>query len=160
MARRVPKKMKGPPATQPADDLSILAPNRDVPIGEELITVAEYGFVQGTRLQGTLTPFIDHLACLVEDGRIADHSQVRAAFGDHIDAIVVAIAVSVTRSTEWVIGLSDSDGERLLDTWWVVNQPFFLRRVRTALGIRAAIRARERLDEAEAARSGATSSPS
>jgi hypothetical protein len=162
MARRAPKKTKSPPASAPADDLSILHPARELPIAGELITVAEYGFVQGVRLQGTLMAFIDRLADLVEDGGIAQHAQVRVAFGDHIDAIVMAIAISIGRAPEWVEGLGDADGEFLLDTWWVVNQPFFLRRVRTALGIRAATRTKARIVEADraAGRDGATSSPS
>jgi hypothetical protein len=160
MARHIPKKNKAPPASKPADDLSVLAPNRDLPVGGELVTVAEYGFVEGARLQGTLTPFIDRIADLVEGSLLADHTRIRVAFGDHIDAIVHAIAVSIKRPDEWVAGLGDADGELLIDTWWVVNQPFFLRRVRTALGVRAAIRVRSRVAEAAQAADpdGATSS--
>lgn len=162
MARQVPKKNKAPPASKPADDLSVLAPNRDLAVGGELVTVTEYGFVEGARLQGAITPFIDRLADLVEGSLLTDHTQVRVAFGDHIDAIVHAIAVSIGRTDQWVAALNDADGEILIDTWWVVNQPFFLRRVRTALGVRAAIRVRERLAKAGQAEDsdGATSSRS
>lgn len=161
MARRAPtpKKTKAPPASPPAEDLAILHPNRELAIAGELITVNEYGFALGLRLQSVLIPLVNSLADLVERGLIGSYDAVISTFGEHADQVEVAIGASIGRTPEWVGGLSDADGSLLIDTWWMVNQPFFLRRVRTTLGIRMEARSRSHRRATEAA-AGQTSTPS
>lgn len=143
MAKLIDKKAaRGSPARAikpgPADDLDILNPDRTITIQGERITVSEYGFIVGLRMESVLATFIGTLCDLVTSERIGEHVTVRRAFGDHMESITEGLATSVGKSVEWISSLNDEDGNLLLDTWWAVNTGFFLRRVRIEMGVRMA----------------------
>lgn len=130
------------------DDLAILFPERQASIAGMLITMREYRWVEGLRLQALIAPIVEQLASLAEQGRLMESAALDALFGDHADALPLLIATACDQPVEWVAALSDRDGRNLRLLWWTVNVPFFVRHVTDCL-----------LARQLAALDGATSSP-
>lgn len=133
MARKVDPKDDQAPAAKAAagtDDLSILAPDDEITIGDETIKVREYRFFESLRLQSDEQPWFQALYhMLAEAKRPPTFDDVLELVGKHSDAVERMVALSTGRPVEWVQALGESDGDRLLLTWWQVNSDFFVRRV-------------------------------
>lgn len=127
-----------------ADDLEVLHPERRATIAGCEVTVREYGFVEGLRLQPLVEPIIADLQGLLGSG-VPSLEAVLAILGQHADTVVALMAVAADVDEEWIAGLSQDDGHLLLMLWWGANGPFYLRS--------AAMR------RLAAARAGATSTP-
>jgi hypothetical protein len=129
MARKVSDKA---PAGKPAagtDDLAILQPDGQVTIAGEDITVREYRFFEGLRLQTEEKPFFDDLCALLSQGPAPTFDDVLRIVSEHSTSVVSMVALSCDRPFDWVEGLGEADGDALLLTWWQVNSAFFIRRV-------------------------------
>lgn len=131
------------------DDLAILFPERQARIAGVLVTMHEFRWLEGLRLQSLIAPIVEQLAGLAEQGRLMESVALDALFGDHAEALPLLIATACDQPVEWVAGLSDGDGRNLRLLWWTVNVPFFVRRVTDCL-----------LARQLAAFDGPTSSPS
>ncbi|MDR2259547.1 MAG: hypothetical protein LBE06_01150 [Azoarcus sp.] len=137
-----------------ADDLDILAPEREITVGGETVTVREYSFGAQLKhgallaaLAGALRPALSPAA-----GGARQAGDLLDALAAHADEVVAAIALSVDRPPEWVASLSGEEGEALALTWWSVNMGFFVRRLVTYPALAAAL-------QKPAAPDGAPSSP-
>jgi hypothetical protein len=112
-----------------ADDLAILNPNRDVKIAGRVITVREYGFIEGLALEPLIKPFVEDLYELMKDGRVVHLPEITVLLADHGDLIVDLMAKSCDVEAEWIRELNDSDGRDLMFMWWAVCNAFFTKRV-------------------------------
>lgn len=142
MARKRESKQR--PGAAGDDDLEVLHPERRATIAGREVTVREYGFVEGLRLQPLVEPIVADLQTLLGGG-VPTLEAVLAVLGRHADRVVALLAVAADVDEEWVAGLSQDDGHLLLMLWWGANGPFYLRA--------AAMR------RLAAARAGATSTP-
>lgn len=117
--------------TNPSKDdaLAMLVPEATVLIGGRQITLHEYKFVQGLRLNPLITPIVDAMSDLAGAGEIPDPEALRPVFSANADNIHKLIAESCGEDPEWVANLPDADGRILQLAWWTVNAHFFGRRV-------------------------------
>jgi hypothetical protein len=135
-----------------ADDLAVLAPDAEITLAGEAVTVREYTFGEQLRHGALLTELTEAMrpAFALKEGDVGALFDALAA---HHEALLAAIALAVDRAAEWVAALSGEDGETLMLTWWRVNQGFFVRRL-VLYPVLAAAR------KAAGAPAGAKSSPS
>lgn len=147
MATKVTKDetKKAAPSKGAADtSLDVLHPERDLPIAGRVVTVREYGHIEGLRLQSTCRAFFEALYSATNNGGTAPTvAAVSDVLADHADLVRDMIAVAITPVSEdaaafnrevrenssWVGALGDIDGELLLGMWWGVNSGFFIRRL-------------------------------
>lgn len=111
------------------DDLAIQFPDRQAVIAGVTLTMREYRWVEGMRLQLLTAPIVERLADLAEQGRLGDAAAHESLFADHADALPLLIGTACDQPLEWVESLSDRDGRNLRLLWWTVNLPFFSTRV-------------------------------
>lgn len=132
------------------DDLEVLHPERRLIIAGRQITVREYGFVEGLRLQPLAEPLIEDLRAHLEEGRSWNVEAVHSLLGRHADAVLRLMAVAADVESEWIDSLDQDAGAALMFLWWTVNGPFYMRC--------AIVRARA-AQALAAQRAGATSTP-
>lgn len=151
MARKVKPKTQ-PRPDEGRDDLSVLHPEITLTLAGRAITVREYGFIEGLRLRAELAPLVADLGKLFEggEGLLED---VLDVLGTHAEAVQRAIAASAGVDMDWVAKLGDAEGDQLVQAWWGVCGPFFVRQIVRRL--------RERLARAQLAgvSDGATPTP-
>lgn len=111
------------------DDLAIMFPDRQAVIAGVTVTMREYRWVEGLRLQLLTAPLVERLADLAQQGRLADAVAHESLFADHAEALPLLISTACDQPLEWVESLSDRDGRNLRLLWWTVNLPFFSTRV-------------------------------
>lgn len=148
MARKLKSETIARPE-QGRDDLAVLHPELEITVAHRALVVREYGLVEGLRLRAALQPFTDALQVQFEQGDalVEDVMDLVAA---HWERLRGPIALSAGVEPDWVDVLGDADGDLLLNAWWSVCGPFFVRRILR--------RAAERLRRQALA--GATSMPS
>ncbi|WP_286806195.1 MULTISPECIES: DUF6631 family protein [unclassified Marinimicrobium] len=129
MAKRVDKKPAQDSAPDGADDLAILHPEHTLTVGGEKVTVREYGFVEGLRLRPKYQPLLDALYDIMVGERAPELDAVEAVLAEQLDTTLDLIAVAADVDRSFIEDLSNEDGQRLMDAWWAVNSPFFLRSV-------------------------------
>ena len=134
MARRVdkPGTRKAAPkgAAAASEDLQVMQPDGELVIQGRAITVREYRFFEGAKLQAQARPFFDGLYALFDrDGTAPSFDEIEALLGEHEDAVVRMVALASGCDADWIRELDDQDGNRLALTWWLVNSGFFIRRV-------------------------------
>jgi hypothetical protein len=115
--------------TQAQEEAEILFPDADIVIGGETITVREFGFIEAMKVEPIAWPIIEALADIGTDWESVDFRQVMMVFADNAEAFVQLIAASTGKSPEWVAELNDRDGNAIANTFWRVNQGFFVRRL-------------------------------
>ena len=131
------------------DDLVVLHPELEITVAGRALVVREYGLVEGLRLRAQLKPFTEALHAQFERGD-ALVEDVMDLIAEHWDSLRGAVATSAGVEADWIDSLGDADGDLLLNAWWGVCGPFFVRQILR----RAAERARRH------ALGGATSTPS
>ena len=132
MARKVKRR------TPPANDLTILEPNRTLPIGDRSVTVREIGFFESLRLHAEIAALVADLVEQTEDGNV-DLSRLHRVCAAHPSATIALLAQACDQPAEWVHALPGAQGDLLLLTFWAVNADFFLQRVLAAVELRRAI---------------------
>lgn len=127
--------IKATPAPDPgAEDLAVLHPDQTLMIAGRELTVREYRFVEGLRLQPLFEPFLNQLyASLKDTDQAPELHQLVQIMGQHQEQIMELIAISAQVDPDWIEQLSDEDGMHLLYTWWIVNAGFFMRRISNRL---------------------------
>ena len=134
-------------AAQEAEQQEILHPERGPQINGRYLTVREYGFIEGMKLQSVFKPFLtDLFAQFSRTAGPPPAAVVRGVMADHALAVqwMMAQAISpeedsdepqafldeVRTNSKWVGALGEDDGDLLMSIWWVVNRNFFSRRLR------------------------------
>lgn len=148
-ARRLKAAGKTPPKktalakAAPADDLDVLAPERQAPIAGEAIVVREYGFFEGARLLPLAQPLLADLQAIFGAGGAPMAGAVIDVLIAHADLVrhLVARAIvqpgdgaaateaAIAEREKWLETLNDVDGEVMLLLWWQANSGFFIRRL-------------------------------
>lgn len=113
-----------------------MSPDLEVLIGDEMVVVREYRFAEGLAIHSQARDLIQALRDLAEAPDEIPLDALEEVFGHHHEAILTMIAKSCDRSTEWVSGLPDAEGRRLMTTWWEANANFFMRRFALSLLLR------------------------
>ncbi|WP_031372195.1 DUF6631 family protein [Lysobacter antibioticus] len=125
------------PEMPPADDLTVLQPNRMLPLGERTVTVRELGFYESLRLHSEIAALVADLVEQTDDGNI-DLGCLHRVCAQHPDATIALLAQISDQPVEFVHSLNAAQGDLLLLTFWAVNADFFLQRVIAALELRRA----------------------
>lgn len=165
MAKKVERKpassAAAPKAAVAEDPLAILHPERELVIAARAVTIREYGFVEGLKLRTTAEPFLTALyAIAAQDGHAPTFTQLERLVAEQADCVLELVAQAANVEPEWISSLSDEDGYRLMQEWWLVNSGFFIRRVVQRLATEHAV-ARRRAGDASTTRSSepATAAP-
>lgn len=132
-------------ANAKAEALAKLHPERSTLLAGRYVTVREYGYVEGLRIQPACKGFLDALFSTYQQGgtpptadQVADlialHINtvqwlIAQAITPEVDDNLAEFAAQVTENMKWVGTLGDEDGDALMLTWWVVNRGFFTRRL-------------------------------
>lgn len=140
-------------------DLQTIHPDVPFPLAGRLLTMREYGHIEGLRLQCWARPFVDALYAVVaqDAGTPPTLSQIRQLMAEHADLVCTMVAQALTTPgdnpagilqerealMQWIERLSDRDGQLLLAIWWQVNVHFFFRLV-FERALEAAAAARDR----------------
>lgn len=120
--------MKNPtaPTADPAAELEIIAPDVEVTlVNGRIITVREYAFLDGLKLQNTAAPVLDALA----DGEDITVQRLSQVFGEHAELMPTLMAAACDLSASEIRALNDHDGQVLLAAFWRVNKDFFVQRL-------------------------------
>lgn len=153
MAKKLDRKPKEAPAkgaSPSTEELAVLHPEQSFTLAGREITVREYGHIEGLRLLAWAQPFADALyECFPRGSQAPSVTVLSALLAKHATLVRDMAAQAADVEPEWVEGLRDVDGDRLLMAWWQVNSGFFFRRL---LG-RAAV---EKLQERQRAGAGST----
>lgn len=148
-----PRKRNNPksPAAKPrqaaaSSEFSVLHPNGVITIKERTVTVREYGWVEGMRVQAACKEFLQAMYLVFGQGNGGPPPAhvVQATFIEHGLTLQWLIAWSITpaadaenahqfveaqvKNAQWVASLNDLEGAALMAAWWSVNGPFFIRR--------------------------------
>ena len=134
MATKIDKAdLDAPPAGTPAggaDDLSIMAPDRSIMVGGEWITVREYRYFEGAKVRDTAKEFFAALYELIGMGeQPPTFEAVEELIAKHAELVKFMVSVACDRDIAWAQNLGEAEGDEVVLTWWVVNAPFFIRRV-------------------------------
>ena len=122
--------IKATPAPQKgADDLAILHPDQTVTIAGCDLTIREYRFVEGLRLQPLYSAFLEDLQQHLGNADSVMLDQLLTLMTAHEQQVTELIAIAADIEPEWIATLGDDEGMQLLVKWWSVNAGFFLRRV-------------------------------
>lgn len=116
------------PKQASADDLDILHPERTETIAGIVVTMREFTFVEGLRVNALGKPFIDDLYRAFSQGD-PDYETVLALVGVHYEAVLVMVAMAADVDPAWVRALPPEDGELILALWWGANAGFFGRAI-------------------------------
>lgn len=109
------------------NELDILFPNRQLLVGGEEVTVREFTYLEALRLGAKALPL---LIAMEEAGRdTPDLLLLDRLLPQYVDIWFDLLAVATGRDTDWLKALGNRDGERLMLTFWAVNQDFFVRRI-------------------------------
>ena len=139
-------------AAAAAAELDILHPDRQIRLRDRLLTLREYGYIEGLQLQGGIKPLLDELYALfsrdappprvdeVRDDVFAKHAlslqwllaQSMTPYPDE-PAGLEQFASEVAANAKFVNSLDDIEGDQLFSVWWAVNGGFFIRRYRARL---------------------------
>ncbi|AMV00332.1 DUF6631 family protein [Xanthomonas citri] len=124
-------------------ELDVLAPQRDVPAGGRIVTVREYGYFEGLRLLPQIKPFLDDLQVQFTGASAPTVDAIAELLATHVDLVQQLVAratvpaqpdayamdIAIGQQVQWMEALNEAEGDLLVLTWWMVNSPFFIRRV-------------------------------
>jgi hypothetical protein len=134
-------------APDPAQDLEILFPEREIAIDGERIVLREYTFMEGLRIGREHAALLADLRDLFlgAGGEASPEIEIDALTGvlaAHAGSLVALMALASGREPAWIESLSDAHGQDLLMAWWGVERDFFGRRLAAAAVGRALHRMR------------------
>jgi len=127
---------------QDNNDAEVLFPDRDLILSTgEQVTVREFRFLEGLKIEREARPLIEHLQQAGESG--SEHAPIEILeqlLSEHQELLVRLIARACDRESAWLETLSDSDGTVVMLTFWEVNSGFFMRRLQMRLVMREAMK--------------------
>jgi hypothetical protein len=148
----------GAPATTPGeDDLAILIPDIPLTLAGRSVTVREPRFIQGMRIRAKAHALTRDLTASIQGGEgLTD--DVMDVLSRH-DALVKELICEVTENADidWIDGLSEIDGEKLMLAWWACCGPFFVRQIARRLA--DTLRTQALVNAASAMRTSSKPSP-
>ena len=121
------KKAKKESAAQAAEDLKVIFPDSTIMIAGENIVVSEYSFIKWLELKVHCGDVIESLAELLTEHDEIQPDSLLEFFEIQFQEIEFLIRESINRDFEFLETLSDAEMQKLIFTWWRVNQHFFLR---------------------------------
>ena len=121
------KKAKKESAAKAAEDLKVIFPDSTIMIAGENIVVSEYSFIKWLELKVHCGDVIESLAELLTEHDEIQPDSLLEFFEIQFQEIEFLIRQSISREFEFLEKLSDDDMQKLIFTWWRVNQHFFLR---------------------------------
>lgn len=123
------KKTKPPKesAAKAAEDLKVIFPDSTIMIAGENIVVSEYPFIKWLELKVHCGDVIESLAELLTEHDEIQPDNLLEFFEIQFQEIEYLIRESINRDFEFLETLSDAEMQKLIFTWWRVNQHFFLR---------------------------------
>lgn len=121
------KKAKKESAAKAAEDLNVIFPDSTIMIAGENIVVSEYSFIKWLELKVHCGDVIESLAELLTEHDEIQPDSLLEFFENQFQEIEFLIRQSISREFEFLEKLSDDDMQKLIFTWWRVNQHFFLR---------------------------------
>lgn len=149
-----------------AEQTEVLAPEASLRIGDELIEVRPFGFLEGVSLGPAVAPIVHALADMAEStpavvGAADEHGEAEGEagpddqspddldrlneiFAAHLDTLLQLMARATGKPVEWIKALPDDDGQALLMLFWTVNRDFFTRRLLSRALMRRHMQARPR----------------
>ena len=123
----------------PAEELEILAPDADVVVtdpdegAEVTLTLREYRFLEGLRVQPLAAPLIAALTALsaseADGAKAPDPAEIDVLLGEHADLWLELIARASGRDAGWLGRLADEDARAVSGAMWTANGSFFFRRI-------------------------------
>ncbi|WP_431222203.1 DUF6631 family protein [Serratia sp. L9] len=124
---------------KPEDDISVLLPNRDVPIAGRFLTVREFTLADSLAMHHELKPIIASLADVMQS-EYPGFDAVMDVLAQHAFSLPLLVARSCDQPVEWVNSLPASEGSTLIDTFWTANRRFFMTAAIRQVTIRAAMK--------------------
>lgn len=124
--------MAAPDGETAGAELGVLLPDRDITVGGESITVRAFLIREAFRLWPIAHPIVEAMAEVIDEAQAAGritYNHILEAVARYPDQFLRLVSESCGRPAEWIEGLSVSDGDLLLATFWEVNRDFFTRRL-------------------------------
>lgn len=118
---------------QGADDLAIIHPDRTLTIAGREVTLREYRFTEGLFVRARCKQLLADLHAQIKTGEMLTED-VLDVLATHSDLVLSLITESAGVEREWLEGLSLTDGDQMMMTWWAVCGPFFVRPIARRLG--------------------------
>ena len=113
-----------------SNEAEILFSEQQLEIKGEKLTVREFSFIEGLRVNQMVRPFIKSMRhVFTEEDKDSDFSSMSAVFSDHMDVLIDLMSISTGQPVEWFSTLSDTEGQTLLMAFWSVNKAFFINRL-------------------------------
>ena len=113
-----------------SNEAEILFSEQQLEIKGEKLTVREFSFIEGLRINQMVRPFIKSMRhVFTEEDKDSDFSSMSAAFSDHMDVLIELMSISTGKPVEWFSTLTDTEGQTLLMAFWSVNKAFFINRL-------------------------------
>ena len=148
MATRITQPERKDPDAKAAEEAareldSIAARDRTATIAGRPITMREPTWLEALELDPGLQPVIADIEATIATATTTDWGELQRILYRHREVIMTMMGICAGVEPEWLVGLSDTDGQRLSTLFWEVNGPFFGRRVRMrrAAAVAAAVRA-------------------
>ncbi len=123
------------PQNTAAREAAILLPDLDLTVpdpdhGAEIaLTVREFRFLEGLKVQATARALIEDLAALLAEPAGMTPARVMAVLGRHADLWLGICAVSTGREAAWIARLREPWAGALSMAVWQVNSDFFTARL-------------------------------
>lgn len=135
-------------AQQAAAELDVLHPERTIRLRGRLLTLREYGYIEGLNLQPGIRGLLADLYGLFDRASAPPAAlQVREVFTKHAVTLqwlmaqsftpypsdpsgLEAFTADVAANAAFVAQLDDIEGDALMAAWWGANAGFFIRRFR------------------------------
>jgi hypothetical protein len=115
-------------ATDGANDMEVLHPERELQLAGQAVVVREYGNVEWLRLLPRAEPLVATIAQALQADESPTYEQALRTIAEHVDGLLPLIAQAVDRDLAWIDTLEPAEVELLLMTWWGVNAHFFVQR--------------------------------
>lgn len=116
--------------SQPASDLEILFPDREVTIAGKTFMMRELRFAQQLQYQPLLQPINKQFDQIKLDEQPIEDSanNVLDILTLEYESVIQLMAICSGQSVQWIKSLPSSEGEELILFWWATNSRFFIRR--------------------------------
>ncbi|WP_170563020.1 DUF6631 family protein [Ruegeria atlantica] len=133
--RPTPKPARKKPADTATDEAAILLPDRDLEITDPktgkpvTVTVREFRFLDGLKVQAEARPLIEAMAALIDEDGGMTPARLGEVLGRHADLWIGICAVATGREAEWIARVREPEAGAFSMAVWQVNSGFFTARL-------------------------------